>query len=339
MSTTFRKYYPKVISKHISSPVQIKMPQVIQKNVVIPKNMVRPIRLTTHTQRQITPPQSKPSPPQPQQKILRSPPPPPPQVKMMNKLPVQHIKNTIYPQSRSKILDRQINTSQSLQRSQKIEQLKGMGAGRILIIIGAGPSVNEISFDAIKNHQKIDFMCINHPYEKVWPPKFWAFCDHTQYKRNIETWDKYTGIILNSTNVKAKKYNQYIFTSRPGKGFSLDITKGYHIGRSSTYAAMQVVHYMDYLKCYIFGVDMCFVGDKGWHYGTTNPDVSSDIRKQRFQYEAESYLWAALNLSESIRNKFIFCSNYNKWEFTKIFPSLDHNIAVQKIKEESDTLG
>lgn len=218
------------------------------------------------------------------------------------------------------------------QMMERIKTIKDIGINRILIIIAAGPSVNEIDLTPLKDKEPIDLMCINKPYRSVWPTKFWAFCDHTQYIRNQEDWNTYQGLIINSPNVTIRKSspNQIVIKAKAGKGFSKDLTTGYHIGRSSTYANMQTAIYMNYSKIYIFGLDMCEVNGVLYHYGA-NPDVAPENRKPRFAAEAESYMWAAQNLPDEIKNRFIFCSNYNTWKFIDHFPKLDHIIAVSEI--------
>jgi hypothetical protein len=214
-----------------------------------------------------------------------------------------------------------------------IEALKGIGSNRVLVMIAAGPSVLEVDLSPIVGHSLIDFMCINKPYEPVWPSRFWAFCDNTQQKRNTGYWDKFKGIIINSPNVRARRSNQIIVRSRPGQGFCKDVTKGYHIGRSSTYANLQVALYMDYERIYIFGIDMCSIKKDGGeemlhHYGQNN-DVSPENRKSRFPQEAKHYLWAGQNMVEEDRKKIFFCSSYNPWPFLKYFNHLDHLKAVE----------
>ena len=212
----------------------------------------------------------------------------------------------------------------------KIESLKNLGLDRILIMVAAGPSISEVDFDPIKNHLLIDFMCINKPLPSIWPSRYWAFCDNTQQRANLDTWNSYKGIIINSPNVKARKTNQIVIRTRPGKGFNPDVTQGYHIGRSSTYAALQVVHYMSYKKVFLFGVDMTDVDGKMHHYGQ-NPDCPNDRRKSRFPIEAQHYLWAGQHLPEESRKRFIFCSSYNPWPFLEYFKKLDHKEAVSEI--------
>lgn len=211
-----------------------------------------------------------------------------------------------------------------------IESLKNIGVNRILIMVAAGPSVLEIDFTPLLKNPVIDFMCINKPFQPVWPAKFWAFCDHTQQRANPDIWNRFDGTIINSPNVRARKPNQVLIRSRPGKGFSTDVVHGYHIGRSSTYANMQVAFYMSYRKVYLFGVDMGEVDGKLHHYGQ-NPDVTNENRKNRFPAEAQHYLWAARNLPRESRERFVFCSSYNKWEFTEHFPKLGHKEAIQEV--------
>jgi hypothetical protein len=218
-----------------------------------------------------------------------------------------------------------------------IKALKGSGTGKLLVMVAAGPSVNEINFSAIKGHPLIDVMCINQPHKDLWPVKYWAFCDHSQYRRNISVWDGYDGTIINSTNVRARKSNQFVLDNIRGKGFVLDVSHGYHIGRSSTYANMQVAYHMGYEKIYIFGCDMAEVNGVLHYYGQ-NPDVPNERRKQRFADEADNYNWAAQNLAEPVRQRFVFCSNYNPWPFVNRFGRLDHTTAVDEIVRVANTL-
>jgi len=215
----------------------------------------------------------------------------------------------------------------------KIQTLANTGQGRILVIIAAGPSIKEMDFTKLLHQPLIDFMCVNKPYPPVWPSKFWSFCDISQYKRNQNYWENYTGIIINSPNVTARKPNQIIIKTKAGKGFTKDITTGYHVGRSTTYASMQVANYMNYNKIYLFGVDMNPNTSDQLHWYGKNDDVSDEKRKQRFVEEANNYLWAGQNLPQEIREKYTFCSSYLNWPFTDYFKKTDHKIAIDEILE------
>lgn len=216
----------------------------------------------------------------------------------------------------------------------KIIALKNTGADKVLVMIGCGPSVNEVDFSPLLNNLKIDFMVINKPYHKVWPAKYWAFCDHSQYERNIEEFNSYTGIIINSIAVKARAHRatQVIVNVSSSKGVSYDLTRGYVIGRSSVYANIQTAIWLGYAKVFIFGCDMNPNGINGQlhHYGI-NPDVPPENRKTRFKAEAEHYDEMAAVLPEHLRKRFYFCSSYNEWPFVHEFNKLDHKKSVEFI--------
>lgn len=218
-----------------------------------------------------------------------------------------------------------------------IIRLRGSGRGRILVILACGPSVNEIPIEQLANNPKIDIMCINKPNNRVWPVRYWAFCDQTQYSRNIHHWEGFTGTIINASSVRARHRHQVLIKNISGIGFSKDLVKGFYIGRSTTYANMQTALWMDYSKVYIFGCDMAAVKGEMHCYGK-NPDVSPENRLQRFKQEAESYEYATKVLTAEEREKFVFCSNYNTFSFIDSYQRLDHTIAVDTILEMARTV-
>lgn len=218
-----------------------------------------------------------------------------------------------------------------------VNALRNMGSNRVLIMIAAGPSINEVSFQKIKDLPDVDFMCINQPNKEVWPSKFWAFCDQSQFERNKQIWADYNGIIINSTNVRERKGNQYVLNGKPGLGFATDVSGGYHIGRSSTYANMQIAYYMNYEKIFIFGLDMAADSSGNTHYYGVNPHVSKNDRIKRFAAEAESYNWAGKNTSKEVRDRFVLCSSLLKWPFVDYFTRIDHKVAVDHILDYMKT--
>jgi hypothetical protein len=325
----FRRYTPRVIQPlrpppiRPSAPVQRQLPSILSKPSLVPPRLEYKKIVPQHQYNApgvVPPPLPKivPAPPRQPTKSLHQLPPSP--------IPFQRPVNS--PRSQPVIVKTSYPPAKPAYTT--VATLRNIGTGRILIMIAAGPSVNEVDFNPIKGHPLVDVMCINQPHQALWPTKFWAFCDHSQYNRNKALWESFNGIIINSTNVRARKNNQYVLNSKPGKGFSLDASSGYHIGRSSTYANMQVAHFMNYSKIYIFGVDMTDVGGVMHYYGQ-NPDVANEVRKQRFADEAEHYLWMARNVSEVIRNKFTFCSSYNPWPFMNHFARLDQKEAVADV--------
>jgi hypothetical protein len=216
----------------------------------------------------------------------------------------------------------------------KTRELHNSCIGRILIIVANGPSVLEANLTRLLNIPNIDIMSINKPDARLWPTKYWLFCDISQIKRHRDLWSGYDGRIFNSTMITEARPGTVFIKNIPGQGFSLDLIKGFHIGRSSVYAAMQIATWLGYDKIYIFGCDMGVVtidGKDMLHFYGQNPDVTADSRKRRFTDEAKYYENAANTLPEDIRKKFYFCSSYNKFGFVNMFNTLDHKQAVDII--------
>lgn len=212
----------------------------------------------------------------------------------------------------------------------KIRDLAGRGNGRVLVIIGNGPSVTEVNTSLLHTEPLIDVMSINRPDDRVWPSRYWAFFDNSQYIRHKERWNSYNGQILTSTSVRERRRNAIQFKNLGGYGFSFDLTAGLNVGRSSVYAALQLGLWLGFEKIYVLGCDMCDVDGKLHFYGK-NPDVSDENRKKSFAAEAEYYARAAELLTPEQRSRIVFCSTYNKWEFIAKYSRLDHDVAITDI--------
>lgn len=261
---------------------------------------------------------------------------PQPQIPQDAAVSKQHIINkNNHKKSKVKYISNDI-TADSLT---KIKQLKNHGINKILIIIGNGPSINEAPLEQFKNHPNIHTLSINRPDDRIWPTTHWAFFDQSQMRRHEDLWNGYNGLIFNSTGIKKQKATSLQVKNLGGKGFSRDLTKGLHIGRSSVFAAMQIGHWLNYHHIYIFGCDMNPNGMNGQlHFYGTNPDVNPDVRKERFKKEAEWYDYAADILNENERKKYTFCSSENHWGFVDKFNKMDHKIAVPIIVSHADKL-
>lgn len=219
-----------------------------------------------------------------------------------------------------------------------LKKIYNVGTGRILVITACGPSMKQVDIAQLQNHPMIDIVSINKPDKRIHPTNYWAFCDQSQYVRNKEAFESYTGILINPVSVRARHKNQVLIKVRQGAGFSKDLNQGYYIGRSSTYAMMQVAYYMNYDKIFIFGCDMSSDENGAmWSYGD-NPDVSADTRNKRFEKEAEHYLHGAKLLTEQERAKYVFCSSYLKWEFVKHYQQLDHKLAVAQVLQLANSM-
>lgn len=214
----------------------------------------------------------------------------------------------------------------------KIKEIRNKGRGRILVIIGNGPSLSEVPIAQLKNAPRLDTLSINRPDPRIWPTSHWAFFDRSQLRRHQNLWDSFEGVMFNSTAIKEQKTKSMQFTNRAGVGFSHDLVEGIYIGYSSVYASIQIALWMDYDHVYIFGCDMNPDGlDGKMHFYGVNPDVEPGLRGQRFQREEKSYQYAANNLREEVRRKITFCTDYNPWGFIKSFNQMSHKTAVEHI--------
>lgn len=297
-----------MVKKIVSTPRPI-LPQKPSNSIVKSVPIVKKIEI----HKVISKPAATPQPVTKSKPIIRN------QIKpqkIHKERPVSYIVTDITPQSIS-----------------NISKIKNTGMGKILCILGNGPSLNEVDTKHIKR-LNIDILSINHPDPRVWPTKYWAFFDASQMRRHSELWDSYNGIIFNSTAIKKQKETSMQFRSLRTKGFSRNLIDGIHIGRSSVYASMQIALWMNYDYVFILGVDMNPNGIGGkLHYYGTNPDARPEDRIKSFEKEAENYEHAAHVLNEDERKRFFFCSEYNNWPFTTKFNKLSQKSVLEKISE------
>jgi hypothetical protein len=232
-----------------------------------------------------------------------------------------------------------ISASVTRESISRVNAMRRVGTGKVLLIIGNGPSISEVELQRLRGVAGIDTLSVNKPDERLWPTTHWCFFDGSQMRRHEELWTNYNGNIFNSTAIKKQKASSMQIKNLHGRGFSRDLSKGIHIGRSSVFAAMQIGLWMDYNQIYIFGCDMNPEGLNGkLHFYGDNPDVEPGIRKKRFEEEANHYSHAATILSQGERDKFTFCTEYNPWSFVKEFQQMSHKDAVDNILQHSQRL-
>lgn len=217
------------------------------------------------------------------------------------------------------------------------ERLRHTKQGLIGVIVGNGPSHAEAPLDELLQLSNIDFISVNRPDDRLWPTAVWCFCDNSQLRRHRTLWNTYNGIMCNSSAIKEDKAGGMMMKSLSSKGFSLNLSKGVNIGRSSCYVAMQVALWLGYDHIYVFGVDMAPDSHGKLYPWGSNPDVPDSIRMKRFENEAKYFKWAADNLPDHVRTKYTFCTSYNKYDFIEQFEHIDHMDAVNIIAERYRT--
>lgn len=228
----------------------------------------------------------------------------------------------------------------NVESTARIAALRNVGKGKLLVIVGNGPSITEAPLQKLRDNPKIEILTINKPDARIWPTDYWAFFDSSQFRRNEDLWNGYNGFIFNSTAIKRQKSTSMQFRNIAGKGWSRDLLKGLHVGRSSVFAGMQIGAWMNHEHIYICGCDMSPDGINGkLHFYGQNPDVPDEKRKERFVKEAAFYDHAADQMTADERLRFTFCSSYLVWPFVDKFQKLDHREAVDHILEHAGRLG
>lgn len=220
------------------------------------------------------------------------------------------------------------------QQLARVEALRGVGAGRTLVILGTGPSVNQAPIERLVDHPTIDLMSVNRPDERVHPTRYWAIGDPKPAIRYRARMLDYPGQALLSTAtwLAGELPGAIYLNSLAGKGWSRELTKGYFIGKSTVYANLQTAMWMGYEHTYCFGVDMRPDAEQLWCYGD-NPDAVPERRRAIMAQEASHYAWAAEHaLSPGERARIVFCSEgVNPWPFLQSFPRLKPETAVDTI--------
>lgn len=188
------------------------------------------------------------------QPVIKVPLTPSPQAPTQRKAISAVSRNAVLKKRRAKqVKVRYLTPDPSPESLAKIMNLKNHAKGRILVIIGNGPSILETNLDKLKGHPLIDVMSINKPDMRVWPSRYWTFFDQSQYTRHEDLWNNYDGILFNSTSIKKQKATSMQFKNTHGKGWSRDLTKGIFIGRSSVFAGMQIALWLGHEHIYTLG--------------------------------------------------------------------------------------
>jgi hypothetical protein len=241
-------------NKHI---VRAKPPQLVRKRiqVVLPKNVsvvIKPSRAQVVNLKDLRKQVPQPAKPIPQPKVE----PAQPQNLAMPAAAIARqklIKSRRSQQGRKKTEVKYVSRDINPESINRIALLRNAGRGKLLIIVGNGPSILEADLGRLRNNPRIQILTVNKPDARLWPTDFWAFFDSSQFRRHEELWNGYSGLIFNSTAIKRQKSTSMQFRNKGGKGWSRDLLSGIHIGRSSVYASMQIASWMNHEHVYIFG--------------------------------------------------------------------------------------
>ncbi len=217
-----------------------------------------------------------------------------------------------------------------------ILNLKNAGRHKTLVILATGPSINEIpDLDLLTLEPTVETMAINRPVPALEPSTYLIYQDSTTRRRLQNYLPTYRGLIFSGfRSSPGDQPNTVFFPLKQGMGWQRDLTGGFYVGKSTTYAATQLALWMGYRSIYILGCDMGEVGGGLWHYGM-NEDISKAERTPRFDIEAKYWDYAAKTLPESDRKRITFASTHNPYAFVDAFNRADHKTIVGTILREA----
>lgn len=144
-----------------------------------------------------------------------------------------------------------------------IAKLKDIHAGKPLIIVGNGPSLNKTPLDDFAHIPAIGMNKIDILFERVkWRPSFIVCANGIVTKQHSEVFAKSDiPVILSSKDKKSmpkETKNVSYFLSNISNEFSTDLPNGVGAAATVTYTALQLAYYMGANPVIIFGVDHSF---------------------------------------------------------------------------------
>lgn len=211
-----------------------------------------------------------------------------------------------------------------------LEKLHGIKSGRHLVIFAAGPSAKRAPIDKLAKLD-VDFAVINRPVNGITPNFFCAY-DSVVIHDNIEYLKSFTGVIIGGTQVHFPGKEIWTFDNVGHNTFCLLASNGVCLGKSTTYAALQIFLFLGYEKICVYGLDM--TADKSgelYHNSRGNKFVPYDERLKRFQNSELKYYDNLPKLPEHLRERFYFVSDINPWPFFEQMPHSRDMNTVPKI--------
>lgn len=167
-----------------------------------------------------------------------------------------------------------------------------------IIIAASGPSAKRCKIPL-----GIDVLCVNRFL--IDQPKYYMYNDPVMVTQSIEKIRQFKGTIITNEGlgIPVKNCKKYKLYGKPG--FSED-KKGYHLCRSSTWAAMQFASWT-YDTIYVIGIDQAIEGTTTYHDGS-QPLVDKEVA-----FREEAQLMG--QLPAHLKSRFIFVSDLNQREW------------------------
>lgn len=189
----------------------------------------------------------------------------------------------------------------------KLKQLKNKYTGKRCVIIGNGPSLNELDLTLLKNEYTFGVNAIYLNYDKMqFSPTFYVVEDYlvaedraseinSYNKSQVKFFGTYLDYILKkdektiNLNVPITSYGKKHFKPY----FATDCIRRIGVGGTVTYMCLQLAYYMGFTEVYMIGFDHNYTVPKGQDYDK-NPVIKSnedDINHFAPGYFGKGYRW------------------------------------------------
>ena len=170
-----------------------------------------------------------------------------------------------------------------------ILSLKDKEKGNRCFILACGPSLLDCSEDQLKGEKKI---AVNHAIQRFPSSQYSVIADPKCYNEIGPT-----NNILFSASYPFRIPNSYYskdLGNRPG--WSWDLTKGVHIGHTSTYMALQLAVWVGFSPIILLGLDLYDTDDRTHYYGKRSPKQQATLSRENLHNAMrESFEWAEEN--------------------------------------------
>ena len=200
----------------------------------------------------------------------------------------------------------------------RIRGLRGVGAGRRLLIVASGPTVARVDFSGLDRGTS-DVLIVNRPYQPLMDlAKWWAVNDMPVVMKHLDQIRAFKGTFICGSSAFIPGRDSIKVPALAGRGFSMDLSQGFYLGRSTTLSSLQVAGWMDYASIFVLGCDMSAEGNL-YHDGSAPLGMTESTRKKRFDTEAEYWAYAAKSMPVELRQKTTFVGDLNPYPFVRLF--------------------
>ena len=142
----------------------------------------------------------------------------------------------------------------------RLENLKGRHLGKRAVLVGSGPSLNQMDLGFLREEIVIGLNKLFLGFQKFcFYPKYYVVVNTKVITQSAEALKRLTCVSFIAKHSEALVPESglvyHIDTIKPYARFCHDISRGVHEGWTVTYAAMQIAFYLGFSELVLIGVD------------------------------------------------------------------------------------